>query len=129
MSDNYSNPTSFDSTTSSIFGTYVPDGVPELDAKSVDTLDFSNWYASGKENDLLRTLMREPVLEKSVELISSVQNEVSNVLNSVNTNDSRLKNQLADTLVDKVLYNRTLWMVLILIIVVWLVWWYFKKCQ
>lgn len=129
MSDNLPNLNAFDSTTSSMFGGYVPDGVPESDAKNVDSMDFSNWYASSKENDLLRTLMNGPILGKSVELISGVQNQVSDVLNLVNNNVPLLKNQISDTLVDRVLFNRTLWMVLILIVVFWMVWRYFKKSQ
>jgi len=125
MSDNLPNLDGFDSTTSSTFGSYVPDGVPETDAKDVNTMNFSNWYASNKENDLLQTLMRGPIPGESVD--PNVQNEISNILKSVNTNVPLFKNQLADTLVDQGIYNKTLWMVLLLILIIFIVWRYFKK--
>ena len=132
MSDNLSgndltNLIGFDSTTSSAFDNYIPDGVPDEYARDAKTLDFSNWYASGKEDQLLRIIMEKPILGKGVEAIASVQNEIATALNLINNDVPTLKNNIASGFVDNILFNKTLWAVFILVVIIWIMWRYYQQ--
>jgi hypothetical protein len=117
----------FDSTENNTFGNYVPDGVPHEYARDVKSLDFSNWYASRAEDHLLRTVMRKPILSKGVNALATVQHEITDALNLINNNTPVVKSKTSNWIVDKVIFNRMTWMIVILAVVVWMVWRFYKR--